>query len=116
MASNRVSVEASYSVAKESLSIVVTSELRPKGKDGSTLESKAASGFGLKQQELKHSPQNSSQTDGCLNVHPPQIFKTNNTWGYILIIPCLHISQPPGITSCAYDQVKKALWVLTCFY
>lgn len=74
IASNRVRGEALYSVVKESLSVVVTSELRPKGKDGSTLESKAASGFGLKWQELQHSPQNSSQTDGCLDVHPAPTF------------------------------------------
>lgn len=55
LASNRVREEGSHSVAEESPCAVGTSELRPKGRDGAVCESRAASGFDLRGQELQNS-------------------------------------------------------------
>lgn len=91
MASNRVRGGASYSVAEESPCLVVTSELRPKGTDRAVLQTRAPSGFDLGRAGA--SGLISELITGrwlfkcplCL----PTLFKANNTWGYILIFPCL---------------------------
>ena len=55
MVSDRVGGGASHSVAEESPCAAGTSELKPKWRDGVVCESRAASGFGLRWQELQNS-------------------------------------------------------------
>lgn len=59
---NRVEGGASYSVIKEVPCVVVTSESRPKGRDGTVQKSSAAWGFDLSEGKSSES-QNSLKAD-----------------------------------------------------